>query len=48
MNGSRPDNEVRILHTSDNHIDQISTCAALGKVVDKANELEVDLVILAG
>lgn len=48
MNGSRPDTEVRILHTSDNHIDQISTCAALGKVVDKANDLEVDLVILAG
>ena len=48
MNGNRPDTEVRILHTSDNHIDKISTCAALGKVVDKANELEVDLVILAG
>jgi DNA repair exonuclease SbcCD nuclease subunit len=48
LNGSRPDTEVRILHTSDNHIDQISTCAALGKVVDKANELKVDMVILAG
>lgn len=48
MNGSRPDTQVRILHTSDNHVDGLSTCAALGKVVDKANKLEVDLVLLAG
>ena len=48
MNGNRPDTEVRILHTSDNHIDQLSTCAALGKVVDRANQLKVDLVLLAG
>jgi DNA repair exonuclease SbcCD nuclease subunit len=48
LNGNRPDTEIRILHTSDNHIDGLSTCAALGKVVDKANELKVDLVLLAG
>jgi len=48
LNGDRPNTEVKILHTSDNHIDRPSTCAALGKVVNKANELKVDLVLLAG
>ncbi|MBF8267887.1 MAG: hypothetical protein HW388_1395 [Dehalococcoidia bacterium] len=48
MNGSRPSREVRVLHTSDNHITELSSCAALGVIVDKANDLEVDLVLLAG
>jgi DNA repair exonuclease SbcCD nuclease subunit len=48
LNGSRPSKEVRVLHTSDNHITGLSSCVALGVLVDKANELEVDLVLLAG
>jgi len=44
----RPDTEVRILHTSDNHLDNLSTCVALSRVVDRANSLRVDLVLLAG
>ena len=48
LNGNRPTTELRILHTSDNHIDKLSTCAALGAVVDKANSLKVDMVLLAG
>ena len=47
-NGSRPSKEVRVLHTSDNHITELSSCEALGVLVDKANELKVDLVLLAG
>lgn len=47
-NGSRADREVRVLHTSDNHITGLSSCVALGVLVDKANELSVDLVLLAG
>ena len=47
-NGSRPSKEVRVLHTSDNHITGLSSCEALGVLVDKANELRVDLVLLVG
>lgn len=48
LNGNHPTTTIRILHSSDNHIDKMSTCAALGVLVDKANDLKVDLVLLAG
>ena len=48
MNKGGPSIELTILHTSDNHMDQLSTCDALGVVVNKANELKVDLVLFAG
>ena len=48
MSDSGPSTELTVLHTSDNHMDQMSTCNALAAVADKANELNVDLAIFAG
>ena len=45
---NQPKTQVTVLHSSDNHIDTLPTCEALGKLVDKANDLGVDLVLLAG
>ena len=48
MSDIGPSTELTVLHTSDNHMDQMSTCNALAAVVDKANSLNVDLAIFAG
>ena len=48
MRPLHPDIELRILHTSDVHIDSIAACAAVKSIVDAANRLEVDLLIIAG
>lgn len=57
--GPRHKTHIKILHTSDNHIGGetvlkqqpaglMGTCIALGLVVDKAKQLEVDIVVFAG
>jgi len=57
--GIKHKTQIRILHTSDNHVggeavlkpqmaSKIGTCIALGLVVEKAKDLNVDMLILAG
>ena len=43
-----PERAVRLLHTSDLHLDSQESCALLGATIAAANRLAVDLFLVAG